>query len=178
MTNTERNVEHTDKLGRVAEDLAVLELATRLENCIVSKIGNNQLHDIEIRKKGEPLTENICKIQVKSTSSRRTVGDYQNYLVSIQHGAGSGKKTGYDPEDLDFLFIYVFQAKKFYIIPTDAIKGKIGAALFVGLSQPKRKHSAIYEKYLDAWWLIGEFLGVQTPDDKRERQTLLSSLDE
>jgi hypothetical protein len=117
-----RNVAHTDKLGRVAEDLAIIELGARFEDCIVSKVENNQLHDIEIRKKGEPLTENICKVQVKATTSKRVIGDYQNYLVSIQHGAGSGKKTRYDQEDLNFFFIYVFPVGKFYVIPVDALR--------------------------------------------------------
>ena len=45
-----RNVTHTDKLGRVAEDLAIIKLSTLFEDCIVSHVVNNQLHDIEIRK--------------------------------------------------------------------------------------------------------------------------------
>jgi len=171
-----RNVAHTDKLGRVAEDLAIIQLGTRFDDCIVSKVENNQLHDIEIRKKGEPLTENICKIQVKSTASKRVIGDYQNYLVTMHHGAGGGKKAGYDQEGVNFFFFYVFPEGKFYIIPADVLKGKLGAALFVGLPTPKRKkNTAIYEKYLEAWWLIGDFLGVPTSDDKRETQTVLSS---
>ena len=149
MTNTAKTVAHTDKLGRVAEDLALIQLATLFEECIVSKIENNQLHDIEIRKKDEKSTAGICRIQVKSTNSKRTAGPYQNYLINMRHGAGMGrgKKAPYERGDIDFFLFYVYPAARFYVVPENAIRGKSGAALYVGLPKPKTNK---YEKYLDA----------------------------
>jgi PD-(D/E)XK endonuclease len=172
-----RNVAHTDKLGRLAEDLALIQLATLFEDCIISKVENNQLHDIEIRKKNETLTENICKIQVKSTNSKGVVGKHEFYAVTIQHGAGSGKKQIYNRGDVNFFFFYVFPESTFYVVPAEVLTGKLGVKLYAGLARPKMG-PAEYEKYTEAWWLIGDFLGVPTSDDNREIQTLLLSRDD
>jgi hypothetical protein len=165
-----RNVTHTDKLGRVAEDLAIIKLSTLFEDCIVSQIVNNQLHDIEIRKRDEPLTKGICRIQVKSTNSKGKVGGHQFYLMAIHHG-GSKDKAYYGREDADFFLFYVFPEGKFYVVPNDAVKGKSGTKLYVGLPKPKQAR-AIYEKYLEAWGLIADFLGLSTTEGETIDTTL------
>jgi hypothetical protein len=168
------NVTHSDKLGRVAEDLAVIELSTRFEDCIVSQVVNNQLHDIEIRKNDEPLTSGICRIQVKATNSKKTSGSGQSYRIAIHHGGGmgSGKKENYKKGDVDFFLFYVFPEAKYYVIPADAIRGKLGAKLYVGFTPPEQKGSAIYEKYLEAWGLIADFLGLSTTEGETIDNTL------
>jgi restriction endonuclease len=169
-----RNVAHTDKLGRAAEDLAIIKLGTLFEGCIVSKVENNQLHDIEIRKKDEQLTENICKIQVKATNSKGVVGKSQFYAVTIQHGAGSGKKQIYNLGDVNFFFFYVFPESKFYIVPAQALTGKLGVKLYINLPRPNGP--AEYEKYIEAWWLIGDFLGLSTKEGETTDDTLAKFL--
>jgi hypothetical protein len=162
------NVTHSDKLGRVAEDLATIKLSTLFEDCIVSQVVNNQLHDIEIRKKDEPLTAGICRIQVKATNSKGSVAGSQFYAIAIHHGGGmgSGKKENYKKGDVDFFLFYVFPEAKYYVIPADAIRAKLGAKLYVGIPTPERRASAIYEKYLEAWGLIADFLGLLTKEEK------------
>ena len=162
-----RDVTHTDKLGRVAEDIAIIKLSTLFKDCIVSHVVNNQLHDIEIRKKDEALTKGICRIQVKATNSKGVVGGHQFYLVAIHHGSRE-KKVYYEREDTDFFLFYVFPEGKFYVVPTDAVNGKSGTKLYVGLPKPKQAR-AIYEKYLEAWWLIAKFLGISTKEEQNNK---------
>jgi hypothetical protein len=85
-----RDTTHTDKLGRVAEDLAVIKLSTLFIDCIVSHVVNTQPHDVEIWKKDETLTKGFCKIQVKSTSSKVSTCD--SYHVNIWY-AKRGTRT-------------------------------------------------------------------------------------
>lgn len=77
---------------------------------------------------------------------------------------GSGKKENYKKGDVDFFLFYVFPEAKYYVIPADAIRAKLGAKLYVGLPMPERRASAIYEKYLEAWGLIADFLGLLTKE--------------
>jgi hypothetical protein len=170
------NVTHTDKLGRVAEDLVVIKLSSLFEDCIVSQVTNNQLHDVEIRKSDEKLTERICKIQVKATNSKQTRGAREAYFITIHHGAGmgSGKKENYKRGDVDFFIFYVFPPAAHYVIPDEAIRGSLGTTLYAGLPKP---HGAKYEKYLDAWPLITDFLGLPAKEEKTINNTLHSTLD-
>jgi hypothetical protein len=40
-----RKAAHTNRLGKVAEDIAIIKLSTLFEDCIISLVANNQLHD-------------------------------------------------------------------------------------------------------------------------------------
>jgi hypothetical protein len=40
-----RTAAHTNRLGKVAEDIAIIKLSTLFEDCIISLVANNQLHD-------------------------------------------------------------------------------------------------------------------------------------
>jgi hypothetical protein len=173
-----RDTTHTDKLGRVAEDLATIKLSTLFKDCVVSHVVNNQPHDVEIRKIDEARTKGICKIQVKSTTTKRA--NYDSYHINVVNakGAALGQKVGYELDILDFFLLYVFPEAKFYVVPSNAIGSRTGLHLYVGCDTPR--HSTTqrpYEKYLEAWWLIGDFLSIPTSDDKRETQTLLSGDD-
>jgi hypothetical protein len=174
-----RDTTHTDKLGRVAEDLATIKLSTLFKDCVVSHVINNQPHDVEIRRIDETLTKGICKIQVKSTTTRQSKRDSYHINIWYAKGAALGQKVGYNLDDLDFFLLYVFPEAKFYVVPSSALGTKTGIQLFVGCDTPRhRTTERPYEKYLEAWWLIGDFLGVPTSDDKRETQTLLLSGDD
>jgi len=155
---------YSERLGRAAEDIAIVKLVTLFENCIVSQVANNQLHDLEIRKKDSLLVDEICRMQVKSTNSAVDKGGHQAYAVGIHHNNGSGKRANYSEDDADFFLFYVFPEAKFYVVPTDAIEGRTGALLYAGLPTPRGK--GVYEGYLEAWDLIGEFLGLANPDEK------------
>jgi hypothetical protein len=164
------NVTHVDKLGRVAEDLAIIKLSTLFENCIVSHVVNNQLHDIEIRKKDEPLTKGICRIQVKSTNSKGRRSGSECYGLSIHHSVGG--TASYKQGDVDFFLFFVFPEAKYYVVPAGAVGDRNRVMLYVGLSTPKQRGSAIYEKYLEAWGLIADFLGLSTKEEKTIDTTL------
>jgi hypothetical protein len=164
MPGPRANATHSERLGRAAEDIAIVKLSTLFEECIVSQVANNQLHDLEIRRKDALLIDGICRIQVKSTNSVVDRGGHQAYAVGIHHNSGLGKRTHYREEDADFFIFYVFPEAKFYVVPTDAIEGRTGALLYAGLPTPRGK--GVYEGYLEAWELIAEFLGLVNPDDK------------
>lgn len=171
---------HTDRLGSVAEDLAIIQLSTLFEDCIVSQVVNSQLHDLEIRKNDEQLTKGICRIQVKSTNSRGRVGGHQYYIVGIHHqsfvkGVGA-KKVTFETDTVDFFLFYVFPEGKFYVVPSDVARDKHAVKLYVGLPKPPQARG-IYEKYLEAWWMIADFLGVPTEAQTTEAQTVLERED-
>src|SRR5665647_429128 len=166
-----RDTTHTDTLGRVAEDLAMIKLSTLFKDCIISHVVNNQAHDVEIRRNDETLTKGICKIQVKSTSSKQHMRDSYHINIWYAKGAALGQKIGYDLDVLDFFLLYVYPEAKFYVVPTDAIGNRTGIQLYVGCDNLKRSsNTRTHEKYLEAWWLIAEFLGTQTEAPK-EAQT-------
>jgi hypothetical protein len=164
------NTTHADNLGRVAEDLAIVKLSTRFENCIVSHVVNNQLHDVEIRKKDELLTKGICRIQVKSTNSKQRDGASEYYGLSIHHGVGG--TASYKQGDVDFFLFFVFPEAKYYVVPAHVVGDRNRVKLYFGLSKPKRSGSAICEKYLEAWDLIGDFLGLSKIEGESTDNTL------
>jgi hypothetical protein len=82
---------------------------------------------------------------------------------------GSGKKENYKHGDVDFFIFYVFPAAAFYVIPDEAIRGSLGTTLYAGLPKP---HGAKYEKCLEAWSLITDFLGLSTKEEKTIDSTL------
>jgi hypothetical protein len=155
-----RDTTHTDKLGRVAEDLATIKLSTLFKDCVVSHVVNNQPHDVEIRKKDEPLTKGICKIQVKSTTTRQSKRDAYHINIVNAKGAALGQKVGYELHVLDFFLLYVFPEAKFYVVPSNAIGSRTGLHLYAGCAAKPRHGTAKFEQYLEAWWLIAEFLGI------------------
>ena len=142
-------------MGGVAEDLACTRLALLFDECVVAKIVNGLPHDIEIRLKDEPLTNRICRIQVKSTNHTSVRPNGQPFYLQMFHRSG-GKR--YEIEDADFFLFYVFPAGKFYVVPSEAIQGKLGTRLYADVPKPRGR--AKFEKYLEAWNLIGDFLGV------------------
>ena len=174
-----RDTTHTDTLGRVAEDLAMIKLSTLFKDCIISHVVNNQAHDVEIRRNDETLTKGICKIQVKSTSSKQHMRDSYHINIWYAKGAALGKKVGYDLDVLDFFLLYVYPEAKFYVVPSNAIGNRTGIQLYAGCANPKRSTATLrtHEKYLEAWWLIADFLGTQTEAPKEaqtafERETI------
>jgi hypothetical protein len=166
-----RDTTHTDKLGRVAEDLTTIKLSTLFKDCVVSHVVNNQPHDVEIRKKDEKLTKGICKIQVKSTTTKQSNRDSYHINIVNAKGAALGQKVGYELDTLDFFLLYVFPEAKFYVVPSNAIGSRTGTQLYVGCPKPKHGN-AKFEKYLEAWWLIAEFLGLSTKEEITVDNTL------
>jgi hypothetical protein len=158
----EKKAFHSGQLGLVAEEMAILKLSVLFQDCYVSQVVNNQLHDVEIRKKDETSTKGICRIQVKASTSKGIEGRQPFYAVGLHHKRyvwGEGTKgTRYEKDDVDFFLFYIFQEAKFYVFPSDAVRDKHGMKLYVGLPKPKIRID--YEKYLEAWDLIGNFLGI------------------
>jgi PD-(D/E)XK endonuclease len=161
---------HTGKMGEVVEGLVMLNLATRFKDCIVSDVTNNQPHDVEIRRKDEKFVEGICKIQVKSTTTRsRKVDSYH-----VNFARGTDKRAMYAPDDADFFLVYVFPESTFYVIPQEAAAGIYGTRLYVGCKKPIHASAGKCERYVEAWHLIGDFLKIQD-DATRTEGTLLAS---
>jgi hypothetical protein len=164
------NTTHSPMLGRLAEDLAIVKLSKKFENCIVSQVVNNQLHDLEIRRKDEFSTERICRIQVKSTSHKGRRSGSECYGLNIHHSSRGTKS--YKQADVDFFLFFVLPELAYYVVPADAVGDKNRAMLYVNLAQPERRGSAIYEDYLEKWNLIGDFLGVSTKEGETIDDTL------
>jgi hypothetical protein len=159
-------VKHSVLLGGAAEDLACTKLALLFEDCVITKVVNGKSHDIEIRTQDEPLTEKICRIQVKSTNHVGVRPDGNLYYLQMFHKS-QGRR--YERDDADFFLLYVFPVGKFYTVPSEAIQGRVGTRLYV--DTPKPHGRARYEKYLEAWDLIGEFLGVPPKYDGGDLKT-------
>jgi len=159
-----RDGTHTYKLGRLAEDLAIVKLSTLFNDCVVSQVVNNQHHDLEIRKKEETLVRGICKIQVKSTNSKHVKGTHKFYAAAIHHSKGR-RTIRYEKDDADFFLFYVYPEGKFYVFPSEVVNGLHGMKLYVGLPYPSQG-KAVYEKYIETWQLIANFLGYTAQEEQ------------
>jgi hypothetical protein len=105
-----RNVTHTDKLGRVAEDLAIIKLSTLFEDCIVSHVVNNQLHDIEIRKRIDVVLQKASPNKPIRDSNGNVINGYDKF----ENSAKNKKNSTYVKLAKEIYSIYWDELNKIY----------------------------------------------------------------
>ena len=101
-------------------------------------MGDNSRYDFVV-----DAGERLVQVQVKSTSC---LCEWR-YAVSAH---GSDPKTGYSAEDIDFLVVQVPPEEAWYVIPVEAFAPHLHLWLY-----PPGEHAGQYEKYREAWELLG-----------------------
>jgi len=128
--------------GEMAE-AAFLHKAMELGLVVSKPWGENSRYDFVV-----DTGERLLRVQVKSTSC--LCGG--RYAVAAH---GSDPKTGYSAEDIDFLVAHVPPEEAWYVIPVEAFAPHLHLWLY-----PRGEHAGQYEKYREAWELLGA--GVRT----------------
>jgi PD-(D/E)XK endonuclease len=123
-------------MGDVAES-AFLHKAVQLGLIVAKPWGDNSSYDFIVDS-----GERLLRVQVKMTSSLCD----GRYKVAA-HGAESAP---YGLDDIDVLVAFVPPEDAWYIIPVEAFTPR--AHLWV---YPQGEHAGQYEKYRDAWDLLG-----------------------
>jgi hypothetical protein len=123
--------------GEMAE-AAFLHKAMELGLVVSKPWGENSRYDFVV-----DTGERLVRVQVKSTSCKCE----GRYAVSAH---GSDPKTGYSAEDIDFLVAHVPPEEAWYVIPVEAFAPHLHLWLY-----PRGEHAGQYEKYREAWELLG-----------------------
>jgi hypothetical protein len=88
----------------------------------------------------------IVRVQVKSTSARKTTG----YLCHLR----SAPQRPYTLSNVDFFAGYVVPQDVWYLIPARVVVGKIRVGLMVCPMQRPKINRYHYERYREAWPLL------------------------
>ena len=124
-------------MGEVAES-AFLHKAMELGLMVSKPWGDSSRYDFVV-----DTGEGLVRVQVKSTGCLCE----QRYAVAAH---GSDPKVGYAPEEIDFLVAWVVPEDAWYVIPVGAFAPRRNLWLY-----PRGEHAGQYEKYREAWELLG-----------------------
>ena len=123
--------------GEMAE-AAFLHKAMELGLVVSKPWGDNSRYDFVV-----DTGERLLRVQVKSTSCLCE----GRYAVAAH---GSDPKSGYSAEDIDFLVAHVPPEEAWYVIPVEAFVPHLHLWLY-----PRGEHAGQYERYREAWELLG-----------------------
>jgi hypothetical protein len=92
--------------------------------------------------------KNLLKVQIKLTDSNIKKGKRVHHdAFRVCCGRGTGIKTGYTKNEVDFFVFYIIRHNLFYIIPQDQVK-----TISINLYPSKLDHK--FNKYLENWDLL------------------------
>jgi PD-(D/E)XK endonuclease len=131
-------------VGEMAE-AAFLHKAMELGLVASKPWGDNSRYDFVV-----DAGERLVRVQVKSTSCLCE----GRYAVAAH---GSDPKAGYSAQDIDFLVAHVPPEEAWYVIPVEAFAPHLHLWLY-----PQGEHAGQYEKYREAWELLGAGVGVRS----------------
>lgn len=77
--------------------------------------------------------------------------DERRYMVAAH---GCDRSVGYRPEEIDFLVAWVVPEDAWYVVPALAPSKHLWL-------YPRGEHAGQYEKYREAWALLGARVGVE-----------------
>ena len=135
-----RNLGHPrnrKRMGEVAES-AFLHKAVELGLMVAKPWGDSSRYDFVVDS-----GERLLRVQVKSTSC--LCG--WRYAIAAH---GCDPEMGYSAEEIDFLVALVVPEEAWYVIPVEAFAPRTHLWLY-----PRGEHSGQYEKYREAWQLLG-----------------------
>jgi hypothetical protein len=124
-------------MGEVAES-AFLYKATEMGLQVAKPWGDSSRYDFVV-----DTGERLLRVQVKSTGCLCD----GRYAVAA-HGCDG--TVGYSAEEIDFLVAWVVPADAWYVIPVEAFAPRTHLWLY-----PQGEHAGQYEKYREAWELLG-----------------------
>ena len=124
-------------MGEVAES-AFLHKAMELGLMVSKPWGDSSRYDFVV-----DAGEGLVRVQVKSTECLCD----ERYAVAAH---GCNPKVGYGPEEIDYLVAWVVPEDAWYVIPVKAFAPRRNLWLY-----PRGAHAGQYEKYREAWELLG-----------------------
>lgn len=123
--------------GEIAES-AFLHKAMELGLMVSKPWGDSSRYDFVVDS-----GKQLLRVQVKSTAclwdGRYTIGAH-----------GCDPSAGYTAQEIDFLVVRVVPEDAWYVIPMEAFAGRRHLSLY-----PRGEHAGQYEKYREAWELLG-----------------------
>ena len=131
------------RMGEVAES-AFLHKAMELRLTVAKPWGDSSRYDFVV-----DTGERLVRVQVKSTGC---LCDEERYSIAA-HGCDG--TAGYSAEEIDFLVAWVSPEDAWYVIPVEAFAPRTHLWLY-----PRGKHAGQYEKYREAWELLGAAVGA------------------
>jgi hypothetical protein len=140
---------NTKRLGDLAE-IAFLARAAELGLHLSKPFGDNDPYDWIVVNE-----DKILRVQVKSTYQQKRNGLYQVFCARcLRHGW-----MPYDSSEIDILAVHVHPEHAWYIIPIQALRGRLSVVVYPG-QQPE---PGLYASYREAWHLLGcaEPVGVE-----------------
>ena len=87
------------------------------------------------------------KVQVKTTD---TLASKMSYRINC--GKGAAQKYRYEEGEIDFLVIHVIPEDTFFILPWEALKGRVGLTI----PSVRRGDMGRFKQYHDRWDLLFE----------------------
>jgi len=91
----------------------------------------------------------LYRVQVNSVWAPRARRE-RSYWVAVRRGKGR-RRTAYRPSDVDFVVVLLHREMIWYIIPVRALAGR----KTIGLGSDYRHSRRLFEKYREAWSLLG-----------------------
>ncbi len=126
------------RLGEMAE-AAFLAKASRLKFGVACPWGDSDRYDFIV-----DAGKKLWKVQVKSA---HRVGEDGTYSFRA-HGSSM---AAYRADEIDVLVAYVVPEDVWYVFPVRELGGLRSLKLFPG----SRKKRSKFEKYREAWWILG-----------------------
>ncbi len=130
-------------MGEVAES-AFLHKAMDLGLAVAKPWGDSSRYDFVVDS-----GERLLRVQVKST---RCLCE-ERYAVAAH---GGDPTAGYTAEEIDFLVAWVVPEDAWYVIPVEAFTPHKHLWLY-----PRGEHAGQYERYREAWELLGAMVKVE-----------------
>ena len=132
--------------GELAET-AFLHRATELELRVSKPFGDCERYDFIVDN-----GEKRLRVQVKSTRAQQRDRLYQ---VGIGHTLYSYKfprqQAAYLASEIDFLAVYIFPERSWYILPSGVLEGR----KTLSLHAKEHPRAGVNEVYREAWHLLG-----------------------
>jgi hypothetical protein len=152
----------TKEKGELAE-LAFLHKAASLGFGVARPHGDSERYDF-ILDSGE----RFWRVQVKSTSY--TEADRNAYIVNVCHNDRGHKVKAYQPEEVDFIAIYLVPVKVWYIVPVN----QLGTLRALRLYPSGCQGAGRFEPFREAWHLMAP--GADLPQPRTSRHARSTNL--
>jgi len=126
--------------GELAEMMFMVK-AARKGFATAKPYGDSRRYDFIL-----DVGKRLWRVQVKSSSAKQ----YGSYMVNLQRNA-NGEVVPYDASEIDFVVAYVMPCDAWFVIPVEAFAVRNSIKVY-----PRGEMKiGPYEKYRDAWSLMG-----------------------
>lgn len=149
-----RMVDRKHRVGEVGEATFVYR-ATQLGLKVAKPMSGKESYDYILDNRPR-----CWKVQVKTTE---TLASKLSYRVNC--GKGATQKEAYAEGEIDFLVIHVIPEDAFYILPWEALEGRVGLIV----PSLRRKDLGAFAQHLGRWDLL--------TSARRKRWTALPQLE-